>query len=240
MRMKNFNKILFLILLLTLSGCVYYRFLKVKYQLENFEKNFAIDDKGGLTVEFKDPVLEAGDIVWLMSAKPDYKQDSENKKVWTYILKKRYFRAQKESGDFDIPVKFIIEKGKIKKVTLPERFLKYFSMSLFKNLLDSFGKADISKFHKEARSSVKQSKEYKLPTTKEISQVLGIPYYRKNVNSDLVYVYKYYINAKGKPDRPGVNFIYHFRKKDKVLKSVISNVKGVDIAIDFSDSAKDR
>lgn len=236
MRKNNINKLLFLILLLTLSGCVYYRFLKVKYQLGNFDRNFAIDDKGGLSVEFKNPVLEAGDIVWLMSAEPDYKHDSENEKVWTYILKKRYLRSKREKGNFDIPVKFIIEKGKIKKVTLPERFLKYFSMSLFKNLLNSFGRADISKFHKEAKSSVKQSNEYKLPTTKEISEVLGIPYYTKNEKSDLIYVYKYYINAKGKPDRPGVSFIYHFREKDRVLKSVKSNVKGVDIAIDFSDA----
>jgi len=237
---KNLKTILLLILILSLSGCIYYRFLKVKYQLDDFEKNFSVDDKGGLSVEFKNPVLQSGDIVWLMSANPDSKQDSENEKIWTYILKKRYHRSKNENGNFDIPVKFIIKNEKVNKVTLPERFLKYFSMSLFKNLLNSFGRADISKFHKEARTNVKESNHYKLPTTKEISEVLGSPYYRKKVNSDLVYVYKYYINAEGKSDRPGVNFIYHFREKDRVLRSVKSNIKGVDIAIDFSDTLEDK
>lgn len=235
------NKILLisiLILIVTgITGCVYLRFLKVKNQLEDFEKNFLIDDSQGLSLVFKNPVLEEGDIKWLMSADPDRNSDQEDSRILTYILKKRYNRIKNEKENFDIPVKFRINEGRLSRVTLPDRFLKYFSSSLFKSLLGSFGQADIKKFSKEARSRVKESEEYSLPTTKEIVAVLGNPYYRKMDRKKVSFIYRYYINEDGPADRPGVRFNFHFDRKSNKLLEVKSNIKGIDISIDFSESS---
>lgn len=225
-----------ILLLIGMTGCVYLRFLKVKHQLEHFDKNFEIDDSGGLTLIFLNPVLEDGDIEWLMSSKPEKNSSENGERILTYILEKRYFRVKNDSENYDIPVRFIIKDGRLSTVTLPERFLKYFSKALFKNLLNSFGKAEIKKLRKEAKSSVRKSDEYRLPTTQQITEVLGKPYYRKKVSSDTVYIYKYHINTTGPEDRPGVHFEYYFDGKDNTLRSVKSNIKGMDVYIDFSDA----
>lgn len=228
--------LLFVVLLFGVTGCVYLRFLKVKHQLEDFEKNFEIDDSIGLDLVFKNPVLEEGDIVWLMSSEPENNSTRNDQKVLTYILEKRYYRTKNEKDNYDIPVRFTIEDEHLTRVSLPERFLKYFSKSLFRNLLNSFGKADINKFSKEAKSNVKKSDSYKLPSTKEIAEVLGKPYFQKKDGSELIYIYKYHINTEGPDNRPGVKLEYRFNEKGEMLKSVKSNIKGIDIAIDFSDT----
>lgn len=236
MNNRKFYLTILLILIVGLTGCVYLRFLKVKHQLEDFEENFSIDDAGGLTLIFKNPVLEDGDIVWLMSSEPDRNSNEDDRKVLTYILEKRYLRVRNEKKNYDIPVKFIIEEDRLSQVKLPERFLKYFSKSLFRNLLNSFAKADIKKLSKEARSSVGKSDDYKLPGTREIMTVLGKPYFSKKTDSQLIYIYKYYINKEGPDDRPGVRFEYYFDENGEILRSVKSNIKGMDVYIDFSDA----
>ena len=61
----NNKKLLVITLILIatfISGCVYYRLLKFKWQLEKFEENFELQDKKGLTLVFLNPILLKKDI----------------------------------------------------------------------------------------------------------------------------------------------------------------------------------
>ena len=78
---------LILILLLT-SGCVLVRMLKVKNQLNDFDKNFDLHDKRGLTLVFKNPVLGSNDIEWLMKGEPSANKKIEKGELWTYVFEK--------------------------------------------------------------------------------------------------------------------------------------------------------
>lgn len=221
----------------SLSGCVYLRFLKVKNQLDDFERNFTLDDSGGLHLGFENPVLRDSDIVWLMSSEPEktqqYWEKGQNKEKWTYVLMKRYRTADNEKGNFDIPVYFIMTDGKLTSISLPERFTEYFSIAMFRDLMDSFGDADVSRLRKESRSRVEGSDQYRLPTTREIRSVLGVPYYNQRDKKDNFYYYRYYINTTGPEDRPGVMIKYSFDPENDELKYIESNIKGAKILIDF-------
>jgi len=83
--------LILLIMTTLLSGCVYYRLLKLKRQFEHFEDNFELEDKKGLTLVFKNPILYKKDIMWLLNNKPTKVLD-ENGNSWLYILTKKKCR----------------------------------------------------------------------------------------------------------------------------------------------------
>ncbi|MDE0476593.1 MAG: hypothetical protein OXI02_00820, partial [Candidatus Dadabacteria bacterium] len=58
------------VLCLGVGGCRLFRFLDVKGQLGDFSENFNVSDHDGLSLTFKNPVLLAGDIEWLMVYSP--------------------------------------------------------------------------------------------------------------------------------------------------------------------------
>lgn len=228
--------ILFLTALLT--SCVYYRFLKVKNQLSQFEEHFVIEEKEGLTLKFLKPQLLTKDIVWLMSTEPISKEKNEDGEIWYYTLEKKYLKRKNESANFDIQIKMSFQKNKLTEVTLPKKFLKYFSKPLFEKMLSSFGEAKISKTKKKASSEFKGSNSAEIPTTKEIGIVLGKPYYNKFDENLKTFVYKYRIKSPDPQKKPGLKITYRFDKKTDYLQRVEGSIKGLKIYMDFTKIEK--
>ena len=227
---------LFVVLTL-ISSCVYYRFMKMKRQLNDFDKNFALSDTEGLSLIFKKPVLLKSDIVWLMLTGPVESMSASKDDSWLYILEKKTRSRYRDESEFDIHVRMRFnEKGKLIKMSLPERFLKYFSKSLFEKLLGSIGEADISKLNKEATSEFKGDKDTEIPTTREVIHVLGRPYSIKNSETERSYIYKYQSKSPD-PEQEGVKirFFLTFDKETDLMNNFLGGFKGIKINIDFSD-----
>ncbi len=228
-------KYLSLILFLTFltSSCVYLRLFKLKRQMEDFETNFSISLKDNLVLHFKKPVLLDKDVLWLASTNPDQTKNIGQKTVWTYILEKRYEGYKNERKNFDITTNLFFKNHKLIALALPERFTDSFSRSFLKNILLSLGKADINKVDKVAKTTIYESKDYRLPKTKDIEAVLGKPYRIKNENREKIYIYKYFITAQKENKRPRLTITYVFDTKTEKLRSLQSNIKGMKIVIDF-------
>ena len=60
MNLRSKIKFIFLAFFLIglVTGCVYLRFLKVKNQMADFNKNFEITEENGLSLNFLNPVLK--------------------------------------------------------------------------------------------------------------------------------------------------------------------------------------
>jgi len=233
---SKYRFVLLSILIFTMvTGCVYLRFLKLKNQMADFNKNFEISEDKGLSLIFLNPVLKKSDMVWLMGTEPTIMEIGGNPDLWIYELKKRYRGKKNEKGEFDITLNLTFEKNKLTVFTLPERFTKYFSKSLFEKFLSTLGKAKISKSDRRASSTYEGASKSEIPTTKEIRAVLGSPY-SGGVNKDaLTYVYRYKILSPDPEYNLGVRITYHFNRETEYLERVEANIKGLKVLIEFSN-----
>ena len=125
---------LFLIII-TLSGCILFRMLEVRDQLNNFDVNFDLNDERGLTLVFKNPVLLSDDVIWLMKGSPVSVKPEQEGQLWTYVFEKQYASSQDEDGAYDIPIVMVMKDDKLTEVSFPERFLKNLSIPLLKKML---------------------------------------------------------------------------------------------------------
>ena len=147
MNKRKYSVCLILLLITTLlSGCVYYRLLKLKRQFENFEDNFELEDKKGLTLVFKNPILFKDDIKWLLNNEPTKILDeAESQNSWIYILTKKKKEGVVEEKNYDIDIMMEFENDKRKETTLPERFLENLSKEMRAKMFKSMGKAKVDK-----------------------------------------------------------------------------------------------
>ena len=234
---KKFTLTAFLFLSITLlSGCVYYRLLKLKWQLESFEENFELEDKKGLTIIFKNPVLTKDDIIWLMNNKPTSNLgDHQNQNTWLYILTKKTNPDVSETKNYDIDILMEFNDDKLKEATLPKRFLENLSKEMLAKMFRSIGKSKIDEKKKQADSLFKGS-EKGIPTIHDILYTLGEPfkkkYEQKKMKLRYIYNLKRYDNNV---DLQPFDLIFDFvlNNNDKVLQSSSLDVNGLRLSMEF-------
>ena len=235
LRSNTYFLILVFLLISLVTGCVYLRFLKVKNQMADFNKNFEITEDNGLSLIFLNPVLTKKDMVWLMGTEPTIRESERSPGIWVYQLKKRYRgKTAADKKNYDIPLRLTFENNRLTVLRFPERFTKYFSKSLFEKFLQTFGEAEISKEDKQASSKYEGADKNEIPSTHEIMEVLGIPYYNNVKGDQRTFVYRYKILSPDPKKNPGVRITYHFNRETRLLKSVEANIKGLKVLIEFT------
>lgn len=226
---------LFLIVI-TLSGCILFRMLEVRDQLNDFEANFDLNDNRGLNLVFKNPVLLSDDVIWLMKGSPVYVKPEGEGQLWTYVFQKQYTTSEDEKNAYDITILMVMKDDKLTEVSFPERFLKNLSIPLLKKMLASMGNADISKLRKSASSKYTGDDPSEIPTSDNVIETLGIPYKVEDLgeNSKLEYLY-YLEDAQGNASKDNLNFELWFvaGNEDKALKKVGGKIRGIKLSMDF-------
>lgn len=220
-----------LALLFLLSSCKIIKFMRVKNQMADL-KNFTVTDKGGLSLIFRRPLMNKGDVTWIMSTEPTVKKPDQ----WTYEIKKRYRGKSRDRGNFDIPIKLSFENNKLKVATLPERFTQHLPKAMFAKFIQAFGKGKIRKTDKTLHAVYKGSSRAELLSVGEVITLLGLPYYSKVSKEQESFVYLYRILSPDAKKNVGVRFNYHFNRKTKLLESITANIKGFNILIEFTES----
>lgn len=187
----------FLFICLCASGCKLFRFLNAKNQLKDFAKNFEVSDVDGLRLAFRNPVLLASDVEWLMVYSPPETTVDDGVQVRTYRLVKKYLEVKKETGNFDLPLEMRFnDEEKLSEVVFPKRLTKYLNAEVFGKIMNSMGDADVSKLSKTGTGTVKSLRPADIPTSAEAEEVLGVPYLRLSAQDGYVYAYKYRLAEK--------------------------------------------
>ena len=230
--------VLFLILL-TLSGCIFFRMLEVRDQLTDFETNFDLNDQRGLTLVFKNPVLLSDDVIWLMKGSPVSVKPEGDGQLWEYVFQKQHTTSQSEGDAYDIPILMLMDNDKLIEVTFPKRFLKSLSIPLLKKMLASMGNADISKLKRSASSKYTGADSSEIPTIDNVKETLGEPYTVDNLGENSRFDYLYYLEGpQGNASSDNLNFELWFvaGNGDKILKSVGGKIRGIKLSMDFDTS----
>ncbi len=228
--------IILLLITTLLTGCVYYRLLKLKRQFENFEDNFELEDKKGLTLVFKNPILYKNDIKWLLNNEPTKILDASGEQnTWIYILTKKNPEGVNEEKNYDIDILMEFENEKLKEATLPERFLENLSKEMLARMFKSMGKSKVDKSEKKAGTTMEGKKEG-LPTIYDVLYTLGQPYenHEGKETTELKYLFTVEKPENGAELKP-FNLIFDFdvNNKDKVLRKSDVNINGLKMSINF-------
>jgi hypothetical protein len=238
MNLKRFTlRSLLLASLLLVTGCVYLRLYKLQNQLNDFDSNFELSDKGGLVLIFLNPVLESQDMVWLMKNVPLKKEEDGQGELWTYIFEKRYLTGDSEGDEYDIPILILMQNEMVKEIIFPERFLKYISIPLLKKMFASMGEAEINKLSKSASSIFKGSNPDEIPGIENIVDTLGRPYSIEEKDGGVKYTYLYYLkNGETEPVSDYFEFEteFVFNKESKALEKARGKIRGMSMTLDFT------
>lgn len=225
-----------LIVLLLVTGCIFLRLLEVKRQLNDFEDNFRIEEKRGLTLVMLKPVLYSEDLVWLMKNEPVKKENISDGELWKYVLEKQYPVKKREEENFDIPILMLMENGKLTELTFPERFLKHISKSLLARMFRSMGGAEVNKLDRSAGSKF-QGEIFQIPKIDNIVSTLGKPYSVKDSDGKYIFVYRYKLKrgeSVSNYDEFNLQNTFIFQKSDRRLLRAESHFRGLSMALEFA------
>ena len=240
--LDNKLSIVFFLIILSSTSCVYLRLLKVKRQLNDFESNFELNDENGLKFVFKNPVLFPQDIIWLMKTDPLSTEKTNNGELWTYLLEKQYLVQNTDEDNYDIPLLFHVRDNKLVEITFPERFLKNLSKPLLIKMLGSLGKSEISKSTRSAGTEFKGSSLDDIPKKKYIISVLGAPYESKSTDHTEISTYLYNFKRKDsakEKDGSDLKMTFSFRSDNEMLEKAEYDFNGLRMSLTLSAEGKD-
>ena len=224
-----------LVLCLGVGGCRLFRFLDVKSQLGDFSENFSVSDHDGLRLTFKNPVLLAGDVEWLMVYSPPVEtRVAVDTQLWTYHLVKKYPGRKSESGNFDLDMGMKLCQGKLCEIIFPKRFTKYITKEVLGKVMGSVGGAEVKKLDKTSTAAVRSLEPKEIPNFSEVIEILGHPYAKLNQEGGGVLVYKYRLREKT-PEGKYIVFrlLLSFDEKTKKLKKLVLPLRSVRLAMNF-------
>ena len=232
----------FLLVCVGAGGCRLFRFLEAKDQLRDFAENFETSDRDGLRLVFRNPVLLADDVSWLMRRSPPEKTPlGEGSELWTYTLVKRYPGAKNEAGNFDLPLGMKFVSGKLSEVVFPESLTRYLNSDVFGKIMNSMGDADVSKLSQTSTGTVRSLRPVDIPTSAEARDVLGIPWATALGEDGEVHTYRYRL-AEKTPEGDWVTFrlVLGFDAKTKKLRSLFLPLRSVKLTMNFAPRAAER
>lgn len=234
--------IIFLLLVVSLTGCVYLRLLKVKRQLNDFEKNFELRDQNGLKFVFKNPVLISDDIIWLMKNDPLSRGHTEGGETWVYVFEKQYSNENVDKLNYDIPILFYVRDDKLVEITFPERFLKNLSKPLLIKMLGSMGKSKISKSTRSAGTEFKGDNPDEIPKKRYIISVLGKPYKDETTDHSQRFTYLYDLKKRDEAeedDRFDLKMTFSFGEDKDSLEKAEYNFNGLTMSLSLVTEEKE-
>ena len=240
-RMQRLGYYLVIVLIaFGLSGCVYLRLLKLKKQFRDFERYILLENTYGLAMIFKEPVLLAQDIVWLLRGKPAIEVRSGRNILFKYAFKKSYSDENfLESDVTQIALFFFFQDNKLYKVRFPKAFSRYLKPELLAGSLRSVGSGTLNKQRRSVSATFPthhQTSDKIIPTQSEVEHILGIPYRLTETPSSNTLFYQYEIQVKPhKPQAtiPIVRLWLSFSPIDDKIISAKASCNGMVTSIHF-------
>ena len=93
--------LLVLVLLSSLTGCVWWRLYQVYNQMAEFDINFSVQVEESFTLRFHDPVVYSEDFVFLAKLQPSSKIEEGGVQRWQYNFRKVDLNNQPLSPNVD-------------------------------------------------------------------------------------------------------------------------------------------
>ncbi len=162
------------------SGCIYWRLLKFKRQLDNFPEHFALSTDGSTTLTSLHPILGIEDVEGLMEISPSETFEGVEGRRLVYA-----FAKEPADGTPPLVYRLEFEDGLLKRIHFPEQFDAIYPGPVLKELLESLGDADVDRGDHAARGHMLRERIAEhLPDRNRLMDVLGRPSARESLVGD--------------------------------------------------------
>ncbi len=162
------------------SGCIYWRLLKFKRQLNDFPEHFALDTDGSTTLISLHPVLGFEDVEALMEIEPSERLE-DVKGNWLIYA----FAKEPADGTPHLVYRLGFEAGLLKNIRFPDQFEGIYPGPVLRELLESLGDAKVDKGDRAARGRMLRERIAEhLPDQARLQEILGRPSSREALEDE--------------------------------------------------------
>lgn len=194
---------------LLLGGCVYLRLLELKWQLDKFDRNFAVSTTDGLSIVFHHPVMRTGDVRWF-GAKPERIDKLGQAEHWHLRLVKELPPGVTEPVKYDILLELSFADDRLTRVSVPEAYFAGIPKKFVLGVIRSLGRGQISQGEKKIETTVGADEAAaSRPRLATIDRLLGIPSEVRIEGPNTVRRYRF-VPATKEPDPAAYDFTMTF------------------------------
>jgi len=185
--------------LLAAGGCVYWRLLKFKHQLDDFNTHFAFASDSSYALVCLHPLLGGGDIDGLMEVAPSRREQQDG-------LEWRIYAFVKEPADGTAPLVYRLgfAEDRLSRIEFPAQFTQLYPEDGLRELLASLGGADVDRGERSARARLARERlAARLPDRAKLAAVLGEPSEHAAADSSETWSYRYRLDTvtQGRAER---------------------------------------
>ncbi len=192
--------ILLLLIVNSLTGCVWWRLLQTKNQMQEFESNFSFIVEDDFSLAFKDPLLFSDDFIYLAKLQPTSKQQFANKQRWRYVFRKVDINNVPVNPEVSFYWDLSFNKqDRLEKWSLSPLFTKMappvFLQAFFRSIADA--NIDVARYRLNVDLDPEKKVSAELPQKETIIAALGKPietYFREKKNTQ-TYVYRFILDS---------------------------------------------
>jgi hypothetical protein len=184
------------------SACVYLRLLDVKNQIKKFDDNFALTGRPELAINFKNPVILAKDVRFLIGADPLKVRQAGLEEAWDYefeMVLPSTTAAPAPMAKQSLELR--IREGKLVTLIIPESFLMLFPRNVMAETIRNAATATVVKRLRMLTATMRLSpaSDAELPSRARAVLLLGAPFkIEKSGELDLL-IYRYRVIGAKKP-----------------------------------------
>ena len=198
-RLPNYlSRLLVLVLLLTsLSACVWLRLLELKNQLANFDENITTESSDHFTLVFKNPVLINDDFVTLAKLQPTSKQQTPTGSRWIQAFHKIDVKGNLQPGiDFFFTLEFD-QEDRLTRWDFSKLFMTMVPAQFFEDSIRSLAKGKVDETNHRFKVDPKDRAKIlvKPPTLQQIKDAMGEPVDTGKDDGKNVYVYRFLVDS---------------------------------------------
>ena len=241
--MKRFARVLILLLLVhSLTACVWLRLLQLKHQLEQFDENFATEVSDHFTLIFKHPVLLNDDFVTLAKLQPTNKAQMPTGSRWIQAFHKIDAQGTLQPGvDFFFTLDFD-QDDYLTRWDFSAVFMAMVPAQFFEDSIRSLAKGRVDEASRKFKVDVKDRAKITVrpPTLQELTAVLGEPLETSEEDGKHVYLYRFLVDSphidKDYQDRRITDVRLYFDPKTQELTRMGGRFIGLKININLIKS----
>lgn len=244
---RYYRLLLILLLIATLTGCMYWiRAYQTYLQLDEFDKNFVIQDDSIFALHFNHPILYNYDLVSLSKLQPSSIEKLPNGSRWRYTFRKvdKAQKLIKPGLTFFFDLDFNHEQ-RVSRWTFSPLFLQIAPPKFLEVSLRSLAGGTIDKINRKLRANAKAITKIsaELPQKDIVVAQLGEPLEIKDEAEQEVYIYNFLLDThdieSGYEDRALSVVKLTFDKSSEELTRMAGRFAGVKISINYRKFLED-
>jgi hypothetical protein len=168
-RIRRFLPVIMAIGVAASSGCVYWRLLQFKRQLDRFNEHFEFRSDSVYTLVAREPLLSGEDIDEIMEVEPT-RRERDAELDWRV-----YAFQQVPNGRAPLDYRMGFRDGVLVELQFPAQFTDLYPEAAIRELLESLGRAEVERETASTRSSLRRRLCDQLPDSVKVESALGPP-----------------------------------------------------------------